>query len=315
MTNGDEKKVVRNATIEDIEKMKKKEATEGVPASKVKSEEKKEEKKGQVIDMMIKPKTSVFEPDPFPIKLPSGNKVVQSFLTSKNEIYVKRMGSIEEGLFMKTMGIDDPKIINATLDSVIDNCIKSRIESGSLSLIDKFAVFFKILDITYGKLPAKLQCNECKTEYEEKIDLIKDIQTKYLPSNYEYPHPIEIVSYKDCKLTWYVKYPTMAETQIFLDNDTLRNMMIMTDRIEGTIKDLDGEMVDVQKQDYEPIITNLNEDDRQKFKDFLNDFGSYGTQLMIDKDFCTNKNCGQFNKVQSVAFPFEAIFSKILSLK
>jgi hypothetical protein len=306
-----QEKVIRNATPEDIEKLKRKDASEGIPVSKVKKEN---GKKAEVLDMYLKPKKSIFEPDPFPIKLPSGNKVVKSGLTPKNEIYIKRMGSAEEGLFVKMIGSNDTKLINATMDAAIDNCIKSRIEASQLSLIDKFAVFFKIIDLTYGPIKTELKCSNCGTSYFQPLNLVKDLKIKYLPENYEYPRPIKIESFPGCNITWYVKYPTAGETQDFLTAETMTNMLILTDRIEGTLIDGDNGEREVQKSDYEDIISNLNDDDRKKFKDFLNDFGSHGVDLTIRKDFCTKSGCNLKDKVQEITFPFEAIFARILSI-
>lgn len=302
-------KIVRNATLDDIEKLKSKNVVEGIPASKV-------EKIDENINSpaMLKPKKSSFEPDPHPVKLPSGNKVVKRNLTDKNEIYVKRMGSIEENIFMKLLASDgSPKVLNSTIDSVIDNCIKTNINVAELSLIDKFAVFLKIIHLTYGNMKFTLTCNECKNEYKVNINIDEDLKVKYINKNFEYPFPIKIESFKDCNLMWYVKYPTIRQAHLLIAGEVSDDAMILlTDKIEGTATKEDGGVREVTKEDYEDILTNIDVDDRKKFKDFIKEFGSYGVDMTLSKDFCTNDECKLCNKKQDIDMPIDQIFSKII---
>lgn len=296
-------KIIRNASLEEIEKLKKSTAVEGIPASQAQQATVTEIKS-------MKPKQSMFEPEPIPVKLPSGNKVVKRFLTPKNEVFVKRMGSQEEALFIKLVKAADEALINATMDSVIDNCLKTNISSGELSLIDKFAVFFKIIHATYGLIDMEIMHDGLP--YNIKVNLETDLNTTYVPNDVEYPHPIKLKSYSFCDLIWYVKYPTIRDTQKFLQDESIDSMLYLTDRLEGTVTETTGEVRQVREEDYEEIIKWIDDDDRKAFKDFLAYFGGFGTQLNFKKSIkIENTNA---HKEVEIELPLENIFKRILSI-
>jgi len=319
---------IYDSTLEDFEKLKEQKAVEGKTRSEAIEEEKevlKEEKKKtprkngkkekKDLDDILKPASSMFEPDPEPVKLPSGDLFVSENLTEKNEVYVRRMSSIEENMFYELIGIDNPKAINNTIDRVIENCTRSDIDIYELSLIDKFSLFFKILDMTYGDVTVEETCEKCDNVYSFDVSLVKDTNTTYVPKNYEYPKKIKLTSFKDknANITWYLKYPTILQTNDFFGASILEAQKLITDKIEGTIV-FNGTEIKITEEHYEDILKSLNEKDKDAYRDFLNEFGSYWTSVIIEKPFCENKSCDLYNKPQKFEVPLEKIFEKIIKL-
>lgn len=314
MTNPEDqtkKRIIRNASLEEIEKLKAQESAQGKTESMVKAEAPKAAVKDEGI---TKPKKNPFEPDPTPMRLPSGNIFIKENLTPKNEIYVRRMGAVEENMFFKLLGATEMKIVNATIDAVMDNCIRSKVDVYDLALIDKLPIFFKIIQLTYGPIEIKQRCQKCEVEHSFTFDPVDDLKISYVPLDYEYPKRIELTSFPKAKIDWYVMYPTIRQTGKFFDSDMVDVMRMLTDRFEGTIID-DGKEREITKDDYEAILTNMNDDDRQKYRDFLNDFGSYGVQLSVSQPFCKSKECDLYEKPQEFDIPIEMIFARIIQLQ
>jgi hypothetical protein len=266
---------------------------------------------------ILKPKSSIFEPDPVPVKLPSGSLAVdKKFLTNNNEIFVRRMTSLEENIVLKLAGVSEVGVINQSIDSIIKSCVKTNIDADDLLLIDKFAVFFKIISITYGKIQTTLQCPSCDKVYENyKIDVYNDFSVKYVPDEYQYPRQIKLESYNDCELIWHVVYPTLGDTkQMFVDQNIDDNaQMYVTEKIEGWYTDPSGNKVEVKPSDYKALITNLEKQDKKKYKEFMDEFSAFGFQMTTFIPFCTDKKCSLRNVEQEVSVPVEDIFSLIIS--
>lgn len=305
------KRIIRNASLEEIEKLRMQESVPGKTESAVKSEAPKKEEKS---DSIFKDKKSPFEPEPVPMRLPSGNIFVKNNLTPKNEIYVRRMGAVEENMFYKLLGATEMKIVNATIDAVMDNCIRSKIDVYDLALIDKLPIFFKIIKLTYGVIEIKQLCKSCGVEHIFKFDPVSDLKITYVPSDLEYPKNIKVTSFPNAKINWFVLYPTIRQTSKFFDADMVDVMRMLTDRFEGTIVE-NGKEREITSEDYENILVNLNDDDRQTYRDFLNEFGSYGVQLALSKPFCKTKECELYEKPQEFDIPIEMIFARIIQLQ
>lgn len=267
---------------------------------------------------IMKPKSSIFEPSPVAVRLPSGKLVIDpKFLTQNNEIYVRRMTAIEENVILKLAGVNDPSMVNKSIDVILENCIKTNIDSKSLLLIDKFALFLKIISITYGPVSAPQVCPSCSSSYKDfKVDVYNDFEKVYVPEGYVYPHPIKIESYGGCDLTWYVTYPTIGDTQEILSASGSEEdipQLYVTNRIEGWIQEEDGSKRDVQRSDYRPLITNLDKNDRKKYKKFMDEFSGFGIKMVGYFPFCHNQKCSLFEVGQEVSIPIEQIFTTIMS--
>lgn len=315
MENTQQPKVIRNASLAELDSLKKRNAIPAVP--KHLQEETINKTTTESVLTSKKPNKSVFEPKAYPVKLPSRDFFInKEFLSDNYEILVRRMGSLEESLFFNMMTTDDPKVVNSTIDSVIDNCIKTNISVYDLSLIDKFTVFFKILDLTYGKFDIKVKCPECKLERNLEISLVDDLFTKYLPDNYQYPKIIKLKDVpSDFKINWYLRYMSIKQAQDFLASSSVDVMLELTEKIEGEFIDEDGQKAQVSKENYKDIVEFLGDTDRDEYKDFMNDFGSYGTEFKIKKYHCENRACDNFVNQVPFEFPIDQIFERIFNLK
>ena len=67
-------------------------------------------------------------------------------------------------------------------------------------------------------------------------------------------------SFSFCDLTWYVRYPTIRDTQKFLQDESIDSMLYLTDKLEGTVTEVTGEVRQVREEDYEEIIKWIDED-------------------------------------------------------
>jgi len=309
--NDQKKGVIRNATLEDIEALKKKESVPAMTEAELKETQKTPEESQEP---SLKPKTTRFEPDSVPVKLPSGKFAVQKYLTPNNEIMVRRMTAVEENMFYQLLGGADMKAINATIDLIMENCIKTNISTFELSLIDKLPVFFKILQLTYGNMVLDIECEKCKQKFPVPIDLVSDCKVLYVPDNYEYPKRITLETYPNSVIDWYVTYPTIKQSGKFFDADIIDVRRMLTHHIEGFITE-DGKEKPITKEDYEAIVTNINQNDKNKYHDFLNEFGSFGTDLSISKSICDDKDCEMYGRKQNMTLPVEDVFVKIIQLQ
>lgn len=309
-------RVIRNPSLEEIEQLKRSKATDGMTAEEMaEKEEVKPQQKPKITKLPtggeLKPKTSIFEPDPKPMKLVSGNKFIS---VPNNEIYVRRMGAAEESLFYQLLANNNIKAINTTMDAVIASCVKSDINVYDLSLIDKLPIFFKILDLTYGPIDVVFTCDECLGEYHFSVDLIKDLKIKYLPASMVLPHKIHLTSFPGAKIDWYVMYPTIQQSSDYMDATSIETLKMVTVRFEGTVND-NGTIREVTEDDYAEMINNLNEDDLKALSKFENEFGSYSVDLDMKIKLCTNKSCTLHGKEVTKELPIESIFDRIIRLQ
>lgn len=307
-------RVIRNPSLEEIEQLKRSKATDGMTADEMaeKIEETQPKQKTKTVTIGgLKPKSSIFEPDPKSMKLVSGNKFIS---VPNNEIYVRRMGAAEESLFYQLLSNNNIKAINTTMDAVIASCVKSDINVYDLSLIDKLPIFFKILDLTYGPIDVTLMCDECGSEYNFSVDLVKDLKTRYLPASMTLPHKIHLTSFPGAKIDWYVLYPTIQQSSDYMDATSIETLKMVTVKFEGTITD-NGEEREITEEDYAEIINNLNENDLKAFAKFENEFGSYSVDLDMKVKLCTNKSCTLHGKEVTKELPIESIFDRIIRLQ
>lgn len=318
---GDKEKVLRNVSLDEIEALRKKDAVDAMQDSvdAISDTSSVPKKVKKIIDGEIefKPASSVFEPKGEPVKLPSRNLFIKENLTANFEIYVKRMGSVEESMFYNLLNTQDPQIINETIDNVIDNCIKTNISAYDLCLIDKFTVFLKILDLTYGPIDVKLTCPICNTTHELKINLVNDLVTKYLPNKFEYPRKIHLTTYDRNKfnLDWYVNYLTIGQSnKVLIKESNVDAMVLITDRIEGKFLNDKGEETTPTPNDHPEILRYLNEDDRETYRNYMQEIGGYGTNFELKNIHCPQKGCIANTEKQPVVLPPEQIFMRIIRI-
>lgn len=312
-------RVIRNPTLDEIEQIRKAKTAEGLTETEAAEQEVVEEspavakkvetkptKTGQ-----IKPKTSIFEPDPYPFKLPSGSLFVQ---LPNNEIYVRRMGAAEESLFFQLLSNNNTRSINNTMDATIANCCKSDIDIYELSLVDKLPVFFKIIDLTYGPIDVTFKCEECQKEHGKKINLLKDLKYNHIPTGIKYPHKIRLTSFPGAKIDWYVNYPTIKQSSDYMDSSNIVDVLrMLTVKLEGTIT-ANGEEHEINEHDYEDIFKNMNDIDLEEFKKFENEFGSYSVDLVVEHA-CDDSTCSRRGVKVSSDLPIEFILDRIIRLQ
>lgn len=316
-------KTIRNVSLDEIEALRQKNAVDSFPqvddiAVNASDDKTPKKVKKVIMDTVeFKPSSSVFEPNGEPVKLPSRNFFIKENLTSDFEIYVKRMGSVEEAIFYNLINQRDPQAINEAIDKVIDNCIKTNIRAEDLAIIDKFTVFCKILDMTYGPIDVNLSCPICNTPQPIRVNLVKDLTVKYLPANFEYPRKIHLTTYdkKKFNLDWYVNALNLGQANKVLVNEANVDAMLMvTDRIEGTFINGNGETVSPHEEDYGEILRNLNDADRETYRNYMKEFGEYGTNFELKNKHCIQKGCIANTEKQPLELPPEQLFMRIIRI-
>lgn len=308
-------RIIRNPSLEEIEQLKRSKTTDGLTTEemteKIEQTQPQPKQKSKAVETTLKPKSSIFEPDSKPMKLVSGNKFIS---VPNNEIFVRRMGAAEESLFYQLLTNNNVQAINATMDTVIANCVKSDINIFDLGLNDKLAIFFKILDLTYGPIDVTFMCDECGVSYPFAINLVKDLKTKYLPASIVLPHKIHLTSFPGAKIDWYVTYPTIKQSSDYMNASSIETLKLVTVKFEGTINE-NGETREIVESDYQEIINNLNEDDLKAFSKFEEDFGSYSVDLNVTMKLCTSKSCLAYGKEVTKELPIESVFDRIVRLQ
>jgi len=312
--NTEKKRVIRNPSLEEIENLRRTTATEALTEKEIdeKIQEQnpqpnpKEERTG-----LLKPKSSPFEPDSHPFTLVSGSKFVS---VPKNEIYVRRMGAAEESLFYQLFSNNTMRAINNTMDAVICNCVKSDIDTYSLPINDKLPIFFKIIDLTYGPIEVKIKCPDCGDDAIIKINLLKDLKTKYIPASIQYPSKIKLTSFPGAKIVWHVGVATIGQSADYFEGSVMEVLKMLTIKLEGTVID-NGAEREITEHDYNDILSNLNETDLEAFRKFQNDFGQYTVDMNFKSKLCSNKMCISVGKEVKTELPIESIFERIIRLQ
>lgn len=302
MTN---EKSFRNPTPEEVEILRNTTDENVTPLSKAKAKTNND-------PGLLKPKSSPFEPDPVPFKLPSlnFNNIDPKKLTADYEIYVRRITTLEESKFLEIA--NDTENFMKGINLILSSCIKSNIDVNDLSLIDKIAVFIFIISISYGsEYEIELACDLCDESVERKIDLINDLETKYIPKKTKYPIQVELTSFNN--VTIQLRYPTIGDEDGFLG---LKKGINMTKQIMSITSDIIGNMPgssqEITDSDWKEVINNLNSEDRKTIRGIIGEFGNYGKSVSVDH-ICKNKSCEKFNEKQKIAVPLDVIFIKALS--
>lgn len=313
--------VVRNPSPTELKELMKKGTVEADYDENI---EQKEEKETEIkvispistnIDSIIKPDESVFSPEKHLYKLVCGlhnYPHFKGYLTDNGEIYVRRMSATDTSYFIDIMKEEVSfKNFNKAITKIINNCVRTNIDTGKLYLIEKMALFIFIVSLTYGdKISFKATCPECGTVYNLEL-LLSDIPIIMMDNNVDIIKNVKLETYKN-PIDLYLHFPYICEEDIYLSADAEQSLLLLVNDIVG--KRPDGQ--DINEEDYLDIMKYLNDDDTKKIKDAMDSISEYGIQLDdIDVKLCKTKGCSLKNKNQKVSLPIETIFMKMFNIK
>jgi len=298
------RQTIRNPTIEELEAVSRRKQNVGVVSAKPRTEHHNSD------DDLVKPQED-FEPDPVLFELPSRDTTVdKKYLSENNEILVRRITTKEEGMFHDF----DKLPFSEAIEPQIEACIKTNIKVGELSSIDKLAIYLFIIGKTYGQVfDVDVLCEDCKTISKVKnVDIIKDVEIKKVPKDYVYPYKIEFETYKkekNLEITAYFRFPKVKEAGILDGTMNIYQQMLAT---VTSVVSKEGQ--EYSEEDREKIIGNLNNNDRNKFRKFVQEFDEFGANLFIkNKKVCKNTKCAtKYNKVQPFILPIESVLGDII---
>jgi len=300
-----ERQPIRNPTVEELERVSRKKQNIGaVEARPVrpKSENQDED--------LVKPQDD-FEPDPVLFEVPSGRTTIpKKFLSDDNEILIRRITTKEEAMFHDF----DKLPFSEAIEPQIDACLKTNLPIGEFSSIDKLAMYLFLIGKTYGqKFDVDVQCEACRTASKVKdVDIIGDIEIKKVPKDYEYPKKIEFETYKKergLEITAYFRFPKIREAGIIDGSMDIYQQMQAT-----CVSIVNKEGKEYSDEEKEKIIANLNSDDRNKFRKFIQEFDEFGANLFVkNKKVCKNTKCKEkYNKLQPFILPIESVLGEII---
>lgn len=315
---------IKNISPEDLENLAKKSKSDEKNISKeniIKTEDymssiQNQEEQKIIIDdeVVLKPKKSYFEPDPVPYRLISGRYFVKKNLTSNNEIFVRPWNTEDELKISKIMGTDD---FNRVCNEIFISCVKSDIDIYELSMVDKLPLFIFILVITYGsKVSVKplMECEICESDrsVEVFVDLLNDLEYKYLPDNMEYPFSVKLTSYPKDDITIKYVYPSLKHEKFFLDGST-ENIFESLRHLVVEMKGKKANGKEITKNDLGDIIKYLNANDKLEIRKNMNEISEYGINLETDKYHCTKENCVYTKERKKIFLTFENILTSLFS--
>jgi hypothetical protein len=314
---------IKNISPEDLEKLSKKPKNENLLSDEnlVKNIESIRETSEEIPmavqdedDVVLKPKKSYFEPDPVPYRLISGRYFVKKNLTSNNEIFVRPWNTEDELKISKISTTDD---FNRVCNEIFQSCVKTDIDIYELSLVDKLPLFVFILVITYGsKVSIKklMDCEICENDkdIDVSVDLLNDLEYKYLPDNMEYPFSVNLTSYPKDDITIKYVYPSLKHEKFFLDNSS-DNLFESLRYIIVELKGKKANGKEVTKNDLSDIIKFLNAEDKMKIRKNMNEISNYGINLETDKYQCSNINCIYSKERKKIFLTFENILTSLFS--
>ena len=295
----------RNPTREEVEALREKKGVEARPVSKITHVT--PNKDNMIGEVTLKPKKSNWEPDPYPFKLPSLNKVIKENLTEECEIFIRRIGTADENIYKELIKQEDRGVLGffEMIDKFLFSCVKSNIDVDDLAYPDKMAAFLFLLKISYGNdHDLEIMCPACFKKTKQKISIEDDVAIKYFDDEISNPTRIEMNSFGTPYAFWF-KLFTIGEERFFMRDDVL-----LEDQMARVIIRIDGQKEDgslIDKKDYVEMCSNLNLEDRKKFRKFIANYTSYGTDLNISNFKCMNKECTKHKEDQRVILPFDKI--------
>ena len=288
---------IKNPSPEELETQKEQQTTGAEAISKPKNTEiisKEAEDNKQDFRCEMKSNYNVFEPKPIAVSLITGNKVYNgSGITDDGEIYIRRLTTKEESMiqdvvykdiYVNKSGNDASALtINdflRLLNTAIDSCIKSNLTIFNLPIMEKLPLIVKLISMSYGnKLAADFVCEDCGTEYSIEIDLNKDIIITYLPKKFELPKTVIFNKSFPFAVEAKLNLP-LVEYEEYFAGDTID----IIKQLESIIVEVSGVKPDgepITHKDIPDIINNLDKDDKDKIRDFIDEFSEFGTELEI----------------------------------
>jgi hypothetical protein len=288
---------IRNPTQEELEALRKKKLNTNVFKETKQTEAPTVVQQGSV---KMKPKASLFEPDPEPYRLITTNNVIKQNLTENHEIFVRRMSGAEDAILASFGDSTNEKILEG-ITQIISNCTKTDIDLRKLPITEKMPLFIFILSLSLGKTfdaaPLK-DCSTCDNETNLPIDIINDFVVNYMPPDSEdYPVKINLSSYEDSNLVAVLEMPKIGAESTLMKvssnpKDHIDKMTQIVREVHGTYK---GSNITVN--DLPDIVTYLNGKDKEKIgsvvSNWTENFGpNYATKITT----CTNPNCCMLNK-------------------
>ena len=266
-------------------------------------------------NIILKPKKSYFEPDPVPYKLISGKHFIKKNLTSNSEIFVRPWSTEEELKLTKINGVED---FNKICNEIFSASIKSDIDIYELSIADKLPLFIFILVITYGsKVSVKklLECEICENDetIDVSIDLIKDLEYKYMPDDLEYPFSIKLKSYPKDNIAIKYVFPSLKHEKFFVDsfNSKSDNLFESFRHIIVEFKGHKANGKEISKNELSDVIKFLNAEDKLTIRKNINEMSNYGLRLETDRYTCSKENCVYNKERKKIFLTFESILASL----
>ncbi len=289
--------ILRNPTAEEIEALRKKNQNTNVYKTTTPQQPAIENQSG----VKLKPKSSVFEPDPVPYRLLTTNNVVKENLTANQEVFVRRTSGIEDAILSSFDGKSQEKILEG-INQIIINCTKTETDVRQFPLTEKIPLFIFILSLSVGRkfngapIP---DCNTCTSETVMELDIVEDFETNYMqPNDPNYPATIEVQSYPGAQINLSLEFPRIYSEGIFLKEVT--NYTEHLDKILQVVKTAQGTMADGKKlteKDVVDVVTYLNETDKDAIKQVVDNWTkSFGTVYKTTIKNCNNPSCCMRNK-------------------
>lgn len=299
------KKVIRNPTVEELDSIKKKKVDVGMVVATPHQHE------DAVSGEKLVRAQEAFEPDPYLFKLPSGRTTIdKKYLNENNQILIRRMATKEEAMFHDF----DKLPFSEAIEPQINSCLKTNIDVSQLSNIDKLAIYLFLIGKSYGEIfDLDIPCTGCgKTSKVKSINIVKDVEIKYVPDDYEYPKKIQLDSYKDkmkLRLIGSFRFPVVEESGIL---DGTMDIFSQMNALCVEIVDSEGNVL--EREERERAITFLDTGDRNKFRKFIQEFDAFGASLIIkNKKVCKNSKCATYyNKIQEFYLPIESVLADII---
>ena len=315
---------IKNISPEELENLSKdklqKNSSNYIPKENIIKEQIVEEYEEPVVveieedeEIILKPKKSYFEPDPVAYKLISGRHFIKNNLTKNNEIFVRPWNTEDELKISKIKSIDD---FNRICNEIFMSCIKSDIDVYELALVDKLPLFIFILVITYGsKVSVKslMDCEQCENDesVDVTVDLLNDLEYKYLPEEMEYPFSLKLTSYPKDNISIRYVYPSLKHEKFFIDTSESDNLINSLRHIVIELKGKKSNGKEITKNDLSDIIKYLNAEDKTKIRKTISDISSYGLNLETDRYQCSKEKCVYNKERKKIFLTFENILASL----
>lgn len=262
----------------------------------------------------IKPAESMFAPKIYPHKLVCGKHNYPNIkhINDDGTIYIRRFTMLEENLFKKLAQSYTLKKFFEVINKSIEGCVRSNIDIYKLSMIEQLNLFVRIYSLTFdGHIEQETKCENCEFTDKVDINIDKDVKTNYMTSKDFIIRDIKLTSYEEPFIIR-IKYPTLEEQTIYIDEEVewANKIKLMVDRIDNGLEN----GYQVKKDDYLDIITNINQVDKAKLKEFIKEItDNFGISFIVENKFvCENKKCNLYNKSQNVELDLETFFKNIV---